>query len=88
MKSYITFQWRIQSWSEGGFPKVANVSGRSGSVPVTVRVTPLIKKNHGRGGGGGSGQPENPGYDTAFIAKIFTRQAGLNILIHFFRIMA
>ena len=21
------FQWRIQSWSQGGFPKVPNVSG-------------------------------------------------------------
>ena len=40
----------IASRSEGGFPNVANVSGRSGSVPVTV--SPLIKKNHGRGGGG------------------------------------
>ena len=29
-------QWRTQSWSEGGFPNVANVRGRSGSVPVTV----------------------------------------------------
>ena len=30
------YQWRIQSWSEGGFPNVANVRGQSGSVPVTV----------------------------------------------------
>ena len=22
-----TIQWRIQSWSQGGFPKVANLSG-------------------------------------------------------------
>ena len=53
--------WRIQSWSEGGFPNVANVSGRSGSVPVTV--SPPDLKNHG---GGVSVQPENPpGYATA-----------------------
>ena len=37
-------------------------------VGASNGVTPLIKKNHGRGGGG-SGQPENPpGYATDIIS--------------------
>ena len=50
-------QWRIQSWSQGGFPS------RKFKWLVKVGeckdVNPLIKKNHGPGGGV-SGQPENP----------------------------
>ena len=38
-------QWRIQSWSQGGFQKwLVKVCASKGE-------TPLIKKNHGQGGG-------------------------------------
>ena len=36
-------QWRIQSWSQGGFPKVANLSGWWRSLPVRVSP-PWYKK--------------------------------------------
>ena len=51
-----TQQWRIQSWSQGGFPKAPNVSGWWRSVPVTVSLPSLKKIMAGEV----SGQPENP----------------------------
>ena len=59
-------QWLIQSWFQGGFPKVENLSGCWRTVPVKS-VTPWLKNITVGGGGGGwvSGQPENPsGYAT------------------------
>ena len=43
-------QWRIQSWCQGGFPNVANVSGWWGSVPVTVSPSWFKKKSWPGGG--------------------------------------
>ena len=52
-------QWRIQSWSPGGFPKVANCTSKwLVKIGASYGVTPLNKKNHGQGGV--SGQPETP----------------------------
>ena len=43
------WQWRIQSWSQGGFPKVANLRGYWRSVPARVS-RPWLKKIMAWGG--------------------------------------
>ena len=40
VKVGVVQQWRIQSWSQGGFPKLANLSGWGRSVPASIK--PLI----------------------------------------------
>ena len=63
-------QWRIQSWSEGGFPIVANVSGRLGSVPVTVSPPDLKKIMVGGGFPGNQKTPLDTPLGTALHVVI------------------